>query len=121
MYGRLTSEIGPTPSSGTVEEWTARYDIDPALILGWKVWYDDWTVFSSRDSRADDLPDSGVQAVKIYHRRNGAEETGRVYTLRLIGVDPYWIPGATRPKEGTWLSDEEHMKFCRDTGKIGFD
>ncbi len=99
-------------SSGTFAEWTVRKNIDPDRIVGWMIWYADGRRFTSRESRADDLPDTGVQCVRIFHTLaapDGVE--GAVYSLIFNGNDPYWLPGATRPKEGTWVSDAEHDRF----------
>lgn len=105
-------------STGTVEEWCQRYEIDPERILGWKIWYTDGTVYSSAEREADDLPDDEVQVVKVYHHLKG--DGDHIYTLRFIGNDPYWLPGATRSKRGTWVSDEEHNRFHKESGSVGW-
>ena len=103
------SEAGP--ELGTVSEWCAKANIDPATILGWYIWYADGTFFSSRGSEIDDLPASGVQVARIFHLRPESDTPKTIYSYLMIGCDPYWLPGATNPKEGTWVSQEEHDKF----------
>jgi len=96
------------PELGTFEEWTAAADIDPATIVGWVLWDEAGVEYSSADYQADDLPDDGVQAVKVFHTRKGSTTT---YAYGLTGVDPYHLPGATRPKRGTWVTDAEHDRI----------
>jgi hypothetical protein len=93
---------------GTVAEWTADQDINPQDILGWVIWYADGSKYSSRDHVADDLPDDGVQGVRVFHRRPGSTT---IYKFGMTGCDPYWLPGATRPKAGTWVTNDEHDRF----------
>ncbi len=99
------------PILGTFDEWTAKHNIDPGLILGWVVWFADGGKFSSKTSEADDLPTDGCQGVRVFHLRTGPGEEGTVYSLLISGHDPYWLPGATHKIRGAWVTDAEHDRF----------
>jgi hypothetical protein len=51
-------------------------------VIGWRAWYPGGQVFSSIDTRFEDLPSDGVQVIMLYH----ADGTRRV----MQGNDYYW-------------------------------
>lgn len=101
---------------GTAAEYCAEFDVDPLTIVGWCVYYEDGSYYLSSDFKADSLPDSGVQLVQIYHTRPDGPP-GHLFELTLVGDDVYWLPGATRPKRGSWVSDHHHHAI-REKAKV---
>ena len=57
-------------------------------IRGWRAWYVD-AVYSSAETRWEDLPDDGLQIVKIYEAEDYLP--GFPYTRQLTGKDWYYI------------------------------
>lgn len=43
------------------------------MLLGWRTWYDDGTVYSSKDYEWKDIPDDGVLVRMLYFEGGGKE------------------------------------------------
>lgn len=116
---------------GTVPEWCRKFRIRPDWILGWVLWTSlepyPGKKYSSRDWDADAIQDDvSVQGLKIFHARPGVfgsipAKPGQVYAYGMSGRDVYWIPGATRPKFGVYVSDEDDLRFFTDLVDEGWD
>lgn len=116
---------------GTVEEWCATFRIKPEWIVGWKLWTSEVAYpgkkYSSLDITADEIADdTHVQGLKIWHTRPEAlgdipARPQKLYAYGMTGRDIYWIPGATRPKYGIYVSDEDDRKFFLDLSAEAWD
>lgn len=76
--------------------------------LGWRIWYDDDSTFSSRDGSPDDAPDDGVQAISRYsHYRDNARREPHNYRDVETGEDVYTMTeeGGRREKFGRLMRD----------------
>ena len=111
------------------------------MIIGWKIWYTDDRIFSSLDTKWEELPDDGVLFLVLYRDKtymdNGVEKR---YRTRLHAYDWYGSDGDQMfmgnndtlernkkryPelifKEGMWVSDDEFQKIEQHINKNEFN
>ena len=83
-----------------------------SALLGWKIWYDNGSAFSSLDGTWEDAPSDGVQVVvefypegeKYYHSRNYfILDNGKAYGTN--DINPFLRKQGT-VKSGRWTSDD---------------
>lgn len=93
-------------------------------VLGWRVWYDDGTVFDSRRHRWVDLPEDGVLVRMIYYRDGRQIQQGMDYyyeaphgsgepilgTARATDDLARRYPGAVI-KRGRWAPDAYYRRI----------
>lgn len=73
------------------------------MIHGFKIYYADGTVLSSRDHTWEEMPAQGVQVIVIYN--------DPPYRVMYDGIDEYLIPGETTPKYGSWIDETEFYRL----------
>lgn len=88
-------------------------------IIGWVVWDDTGTRFSSLGTLTDDLPVSGIQVVLLYYFNPTGKRfpDGRKFLRRVsqTGFDRYKVPrndGTVRFIRGDWTTMPNHQRIC---------
>ena len=75
-------------------------------IIGWSVWYDNGSVFDSREHDWDDIPDDGVLVMYVY-KSDGRREC----------MQGQWYYFAPHP-EGIIYDSDWHMPLRTSSGGI---